>query len=343
MDKKIILSVAGSGKTSLIVEKLNLAKKYIILTYTNANYDNLCNKVRIKFGGTIPSNIFIYKFDFFLFNILFKAMYSDSFPELNGIEFDSSKINRFIGKDNPYYWNNGKMVYSARLSFKLLSDELSLIQRIHTITDCLVIDEVQDIGSRDFDLIMSFSKSNIELLYVGDFYQHTYQTSADNNYKQSLFNDFDKYVKCLKESGFAVDDKTLKSSYRCSKSVCNYVSNNLGIDIVSHRSDETVIKEIVDKNKIKEVWNNNDIVKLHYQLASNYVGNHRNWGDVKGEDNYNDVCIVLNKSTFDAYKKNKLKDLPPGTKAKLYVAITRARGNVYFLNYNEIKDLDLIL
>lgn len=335
MDKKIVLSVAGSGKTTLVVESLDLSKRFIVLTYTNANYENLCKKIRGKFNGVIPKNIFVYKFDFFVFNVLFRAMYSDYFPEIKGIEFDSSKINRYIGKDSPEYWHKGKMIYNARMSYLLLRNEILIVQRIQTITDCLIIDEVQDIGSRDFDLIMSFSKANVELLYVGDFYQHTYQTSADNNYKKSLFDDYSDYVKLVDRFGFDIDEKTLKKSYRCSKSVCDFVCNNLGIDIESHRADKTLIQEILDENTIEHIWNDDSVVKLHYEKASEYKGNHRNWGDVKGEDTFNDVCIILNKTCYLAFKQNKTKEIAPRTKAKLYVAITRAKGNVYFLNYQK--------
>ena len=41
MDKKLILSVAGSGKTTLIISQLNVDSKALILTYTENNYLNL--------------------------------------------------------------------------------------------------------------------------------------------------------------------------------------------------------------------------------------------------------------------------------------------------------------
>ena len=337
MDKKIVLSVAGSGKTTLVVDKLDLSKRYIVLTYTNANFDNLSNKIRNKFNGKIPYNIFVYKFDYFIFNVLFKAIYSDNYPEIKGIDFDSTKINRFVGKDSPKYWHSGKLIYSARISYRLLLDKNVIIQRIQKITDCIIIDEFQDIGSRDFDLVMSFVDANVDLLYVGDFYQHTYQTSADNNYRKSLFNDYREYIKILTNCGFNIDTGSLKNSYRCSKSVCEFVSHNLGINIRSNRIDETMIKEITSKDEIKTIWNDDNIVKLHYQNASDYSGNHRNWGDVKGEDDFNDVCIILNKTSFKAFKENKLKEIAPQTKARLYVAITRARGSVYFIDSGKVS------
>lgn len=339
MGKKIILSVAGSGKTTFVVNCLDLTKRYIVLTYTNANYDNLRKKIITKFDGVIPKNIFIYNFDYFLYNILFKGIYADLFPEIKGIEFDQNKINSYAKQGTDDYWKNKYMIYSARLSYYLLQNKSALLERIEAITDYLIIDEVQDVGSRDFDLIMTLSKSTINLLYVGDFYQHTYQTSADHNYRKSLFYNYSDYIKELKKYGFEVELDILNNSYRCSKSVCEFVKNKLRIPISSHRNDETDIAEIADIETIKDVWYNNDIVKLHYQKASEYSGNHRNWGDVKGEDKFNDVCIILNKNTYDHFKNNCLSDLNPITKAKLYVAITRAKGKVFLVNCLEIEKI----
>lgn len=336
MDKKVILSVAGSGKTTLIVGKLDLSKRYLVLTYTNANYDNLCKKTRERFDGVIPSNVTIFKFDVFLYSVLFKAMFSDDYQGIKGLNFNQNDVPSYLRQNNDSYWNNGSLIYSSRLSFFLLKHKDMLIKRIETITDCLIIDEVQDISSRDFDLITHFSKADVELLYVGDFYQHTYQTSADGNYKNSLFDSFDKYVKEFADAGFVVDVDTLNKSYRCSKTICDYVTNELGIHIQSRRTEETIIEEVKDKQRIIKLLKDEKIVKLHYKESYCYSGNHKNWGEVKGEDNYYDICIILNPTTYKMFVKNSLSELSPSTKAKLYVAITRARRNVYFINSKDI-------
>jgi DNA helicase-2/ATP-dependent DNA helicase PcrA len=41
MDKSLILAVAGSGKTTLIVDKLNLEERFLLITYTINNTRNL--------------------------------------------------------------------------------------------------------------------------------------------------------------------------------------------------------------------------------------------------------------------------------------------------------------
>lgn len=73
-------------------------------------------------------------------------------------------------------------------------------------------------------------------------------------------------------------------------------------------------------------------MKLHYQNGAKYGSCHKNWGETKGEDHYQNVCVLLNKSTSEKFFFGKLEELPPSTKNKLYVAITRAKGDVYFIN-----------
>lgn len=81
-------------------------------------------------------------------------------------------------------------------------------------------------------------------------------------------------------------------------------------------------------------------VLTQVQKAATYGVGHRNWGDTKGEDCYQDVCVLLNKTTMQAYKKDTLSKLAVSTRNKLYVAITRAKGNVYLIDEEQAKKLE---
>ena len=59
MDKSVILAVAGSGKTSLIIKKLNLEENFLLVTYTINNTRNLKESIIKKFGY-FPENIDLY-------------------------------------------------------------------------------------------------------------------------------------------------------------------------------------------------------------------------------------------------------------------------------------------
>ncbi len=339
MDKKIILAVAGSGKTTYIVDSLSLEKRSLIITYTIANYENLRKKILERFDGVWPDNITLMTFFSFLFKFCYKPFLSDKI-HAQGIAFNK-KPNRYAKKYSyEYYFTKSKHFYSNRLSLYLVDAQLvsDISKRVECFFDEFVIDEVQDVAGGDFSLLEKLMEIKVNQLFVGDYYQHTYDTSRDGNLNKSLFEDRGKYEDRFKKKGFEIDKTTLLKSYRCSQTVCSFISEYLGIDIESNRlsEEDTLIEYIDDLEELEAIMKNDSIVKLHYQKAYSFGDGHRNWGDTKGEDSYNDVCVLLNKTTKKAFEENKLAELSPRTKNKLYVAISRARGNVYFADEKKL-------
>ena len=58
MDKSVVFAVAGSGKTTRLVAALDEVRRFLLVTYTEANYNNLRAKVIERFGY-MPPNIAI--------------------------------------------------------------------------------------------------------------------------------------------------------------------------------------------------------------------------------------------------------------------------------------------
>ena len=179
--------------------------------------------------------------------------------------------------------------------------------------------------------------ANINMLFVGDFYQHTYDTSRDGNANKNLFGNFPSYEARFINQGVLSDKTSLVKSWRCSPSICRFITENLGIEIYSNQntamgSEASDIIFLSEQAQINSILANPNIVKLHFQNSSKYGSGHRNWGDTKGEDHYQDVCVMLNKATAAKYATGKLCELAPSTRNKLYVAITRAHGKVYLIN-----------
>lgn len=50
MDKRVIFAVAGSGKTTRLIDDLDLVKRVLLITYTESNYQEICRRVLVKFG-----------------------------------------------------------------------------------------------------------------------------------------------------------------------------------------------------------------------------------------------------------------------------------------------------
>lgn len=333
MDKTLILAVAGAGKTTEIINKIKKDDKTLIITYTENNYNILKNNVIKKFKG-IPDNIKIYTYFTFLYRFCFLPL--KKCFKVNGLEFNNNP-NRYIKANNINYYYNGlsKKMYHNRLA-KICLDYFNkdIIKRLEKYFDCIYIDEIQDFASHDFNLLLSIIKANCNILLVGDFYQHTFDTSRDGQVNSTLYNNYDNYINKIKTSDFniKIDTVNFLKSKRCSKQVCKFITDHLKIKIESYYNNESEIKEIYDENIIDKLVNDNKIVKLFYQNSKKYdIKNKDNWGNSKG-NTYINTCVILNKNSYEKYKKHKLNELPPSTKNKLYVALSRATKNVYIID-----------
>jgi DNA helicase II / ATP-dependent DNA helicase PcrA len=340
MDKRVVFAVAGSGKTSSIIDKIEEDSRCLIVTYTDNNTRNLKNRI-IRKLGKIPESVRIYSY--------FTFLYSFCYRPLCGYELKTKGINfnyplpKYAQRTKKNAWEHyidkSNRLFSSRVSKLLMEFNVTkeVIERIEGFFDLVCIDEVQDFAANDFNFLCELSKTNSELILVGDFYQHTFDTSRDGNTQKGLHDCFIKYCKKLENAGYSIDSKSLSNSYRCSPSVCDFVESNLKIKIKSHRDDKVKVTLLENINEIEQIFSDHSIVKLFYQKSNAYNGNTENWGNTKGLDHFQDVCVVLNPTTYKAFVSGKLAQLAPITKNKLYVACTRARGNLYFISESMLK------
>jgi len=97
------------------------------------------------------------------------------------------------------------------------------------------------------------------------------------------------------------------------------------------------VTDVQCSQEIDKIYQDNKIVKLFYQSSNKYSGFTDNWGNTKGLDDFTDVCVVLNPKSYKALLDNELHSLPATTKNKLYVACTRARGNLYLVEQKKLS------
>lgn len=270
MDKKLILAVAGSGKTTKIINDVKASDKALLITYTNNNAQQLIDKLIDKFGY-LPSNMAVYTYFSFLYNFCFKPL--REIDNVQGIDFVNKALRYAKQNELRYYMNlYTKKMYYYRLSKYCENGLLEEIKkRIEKYYEYLYIDEVQDLSANDFNFVINLIKClNVNILMVGDFYQHTYSTSNDGNVNKSLYDNYDTYIGRFSNNGINIDTNLLNKSYRCSKTICDYVKDNLGINIEANNNNISTIKEIVDGNQLDEVMKNDDIIKLFYNDSIKY-------------------------------------------------------------------------
>lgn len=342
MDRRLIQSVAGSGKTSYLIDRLDRERRFLLVTYTINNTEHLKNCIIRKFGY-LPNNITVYTYFEFLLAVCYRPFLADTIGA-KGIDWkmpDPATL-RFKRSNRAFYINPKGCLYHNRIALLCEPNAEKIARRIEKYYDCLYYDEAQDLGGHDFNLFLRIIQCNIEVLVVGDFFQHTFFTSQDGNTNSGLYDNLEKYLHLWNKARMQIDTDSLKKSHRCSPSITEFVRNNIGVNIFSHESKGGQVSFITEQNDVDAIVTDGSTPKLFLSDAKKYRCNSINWGDSKGLDDFVDVCIVLNQRTLQLYNKGRLNELAPLTKNKFYVACTRARRNIYFVPYTSLEKYKIL-
>lgn len=366
MAKRVILAVAGAGKTYHICHEIQPDERNLIVAFTHANIKNIQNEL-LEAYGRIPDSTRIMTFDAFVYHMLirpYEASIFDFFGE--DYKYDETGITlkkppqqriKVNGRDVPnkkykkkeylrHYMDERKQYYCETLSelaIYVKEGRESLIKtaagRLNRFFDNVMIDEFQDFREYDYELIVKLSKHLNNIVLVGDYHQHS--VSGQNNYgkpfkKGKAEISYDDFIEELSKERFDVDETTLIHSRRCSEEICSFIKDKLGIQIQSAGINAgTVIRP----SNIQEILDDQRIVKLVYDNASHYSFKAVNWSYSKG-DTYEGACVILNGSTKELVNENfsaaKLKTI---TLNKLYVALTRSKGDLYIVTADEFESV----
>ena len=367
MAKKVILAVAGAGKTYHICHTIDPTKKNLILAYTHENIHNIQKELCDAYG-CVPELTTVMTFHAFVYHHLILP-YEPSIKEHFGLQnFTSKGICMTEPPQQRIPDVSGQMVYNPRYRKKELIDhyvtkseqyycdrisELALYvknkresiikraaKRLNMFYDEILIDEFQDFREYDYELIMALAKQLKDVVLVGDYHQHS--VSATNNSGKPFKNrkgevSYDDFVTGIIKEGFTVDASTLAKSRRCSIDVCNYVSQKLGIEIASNGDHVGIVKWIDDDPY--SVLDDDRIIKLVFQESGKYSFPALNWSYSKG-DTIDSACVILTEGldNLDSNKFNPDK-VKTSTLNKLYVAMTRSRGDLYLMKASTFKEI----
>lgn len=370
MAKKVMLAVAGAGKTYYICHKIDFRKKNLIIAYTHENIHNIKKELCDANNGCIPELTSVMTFDAFVYHNLIlpyepsiaNHFSEDSFVSKGICLFDPPRqmVKNASGKSvyNPlyrkkdtlaHYVTSQRQYYCATLSelaLQVKKGKDNLVKRaairLNKFYDSILIDEFQDFREQDYELIIKLAKHLNNVLLVGDYYQHS--VSGKNNTgkpfeTQKRNISYIDFVNILRNENFDVDTTTLSTSRRCSADVCNYICCKLRINISSYDNHRGAIIWIDDIDKATSVLVDNTITKLVYSNSAKYLFNALNWSYSKG-DTLNCACVILTdkfeKLDEDDFKVGKI---PSSTINKLYVAMTRSRGDLYLVKASVFKKI----
>ncbi len=348
---KLIIAAAGAGKTTyLINEALKHDKEILITTYTEAN-ENEIKKKFIEINGSIPKNVTIQTWFSMLLQHGVKP-YQDYLTDkrINGMILVNQQSSLYVLESNvdEHYFSREYKIYSDKLSkFVFKCNEKSkgvVFDRLSRIYDYIFIDEVQDLAGYDLELIKLLFQTNSNIVLVGDPRQTTYNTHWEKQNKQYQDGKIKEFIqdKC-KEISVEIDENSLNCSYRNNELICQFSSKLFPEYTVptSKQNDEVEHKGVFFM-KESDV----DMYLVKYQPLQLRVDRRKkvntnfsvmNFGESKGLG-FDRVLIYPTQPILDFILNNK--NLDGKSRAKFYVAITRARHSVGIV-YN-FKDNDIV-
>lgn len=333
MDKRVIFAVAGSGKTTLLIERLSERSRTLILTHTVNNERHLKARIISRFGF-LPETVRVMTWFEFLHGFCCRPLLQQRLG-IRGLSFSPApqKVSR---SQKRHFQDYSGRVYHCRLSLLLIYHEMmpAIRARFERYYDELLVDEVQDFAGHDFNFLLKLCEVNASVLLAGDFYQHTFDTSRDGSTNASLHDDFHRYETRFRTAGITPDRETLSRTWRCSQVVCDFISGQLNIGIEAHGLHMTRIETVSDRQRAAALHADDGVIKLFYREHHRYGCYSMNWGASKGLDHFRDVCIVLGSTHWRLFSRGELSTLPAPSRNKLYVACSRARGNITFVPEN---------
>lgn len=340
-NNKVIIAAAGSGKTTFIAkESISKDEKILILTYTNENLNEIRKKI-IELQGVISSNITIRSWFSFLLSDGVRPYQNFLYDKqrINNICFTNSQSTRFIKKENieKYYLKNGEDIYTDKISlFVKECNEKSnsaVINRLEAMFDKIYIDEVQDLSGYDLELLELLFKSKIEVILVGDIRQATYSTNNAPKNKKYIGNKIYDYFKFLEKKKMCTIIYR-NECYRCNQSICDF-ADSLYPELeksISKNNENTGHDGIfiINSKDISEYMRIYNPQVLRYDKNTKFdKDNVLNFGQSKGLT-FNRVLIIPNGPIKKFLKTGDYLNIK-ASKAKIYVAFTRARYSVAIL------------
>ncbi|OYU47862.1 MAG: ATP-dependent DNA helicase [Rhizobiales bacterium PAR1] len=366
---KLIIAAAGSGKTTYLVRQALAVeeKRVLITTYTESNEEEIRRKF-FEIHGSVPANVHIQTWFSLLIEHGVKPFQGKLFDwEVAGMLLVSEKSGS-RGRDRqgrPMYWgeedfqrcyfDRRNRVYSDKLARLVMrcneAADGAVIERLSRIFPLILVDEVQDLAGHDLDILTALFRSPSNVVMVGDPRQVTYVTHLETRLKKYRDGGIADFVRAElpRKVTCDIDVASLMTSHRNSTAICELssklypklaaatackcaecrqpVPDDAGLFIVQRRD---LPRYIETRRPVQLRWSSS--VKIApADLPALTFGRSKGLG-------FDRVIVYPTKEMMD-WLKNSQSALKAETRAKLYVALTRARHSVavvYDIAHDEI-------
>ncbi|MDC4182243.1 UvrD-helicase domain-containing protein [Mycoplasma bradburyae] len=347
MSSRLYIAAAGAGKTHKIIEEvINTNEKVLITTYTINNTNQIRDRIKKKLGY-IPSNIIICTWMSFLLNEWIYPYQGIKLEcKIKGIILDNKDNNRFLSRnDIKYYVKNGKLHNEKISDFACLLNELNgeeVINRIKKIYSKIYVDEVQDLVGYDHEVLKKLIDSNVDVVMLGDPRQcafATHNTRKHIKYKNGKIKEF---INNNCKGNIIVDETTLNNTHRCNDQITQ-LANLLYPEMKAVESkrkcdkdDEGVFQ--IDEKDVSLYLQKYNAVQLRFSAKVKVADKYPvyNFGESKGLEF--ESVLIYTTNDFDEWINDVNYKLKEQTRAKFYIAITRAKHRVVIVNKGKIKN-----
>ena len=351
---QLIIASAGSGKTRFIVndaiDKASQGMSVLITTFTEACEQEIRDRI-VEIKGCIPEKIIVQTWFSFLISHGVKPFQGCLFDfDIKGLLLVNGQSALYSSESdiNKHYFTDSKKVYSdklAKLAIKCNQASKGMVfDRISRCFKWIYVDEIQDLAGYDLEVLDCLFKSNADILLVGDPRQATYSTNNSRKNKRYVKSEI---VNFFEDSKLDIDPDTtsLTVNYRCSESICN-LSNKLYLALPQATSGNSKITGhdgvfALPVEHVSEYLSKFNPIQLRDSIKTPVSDDFEvlNFGKSKGLGF--DRVVIYPSAPMVNWLKDNGAELTQAARAKLYVALTRARNSVAIvLKENDIKKID---
>lgn len=353
MRNKLYIAAAGAGKTTKIVEEaLEIKDERVLITsYTIANNEQIRTKL-MESVSFIPENLTVQTWFSFLLKEGVRPYQGIKFPKrIEGILFVDRQSTRYERKGSRAYYINGKQkIYSDKLSACsiFLDDENAglVFKRISKRYSYVFVDEIQDLCGYDLEVLKRLMEHNVKIIMVGDPRQCTYTTHPTNKYKRySDGNIKGFFLEECQHLDIEIDETTLNKNHRSCKPICQFADKIYDVKTPTVSAQETEVEHCgvfkLNRADIPRYLKKYNSDQLRYNRRKEVNDSYPcyNYGESKGLE-FDRVLLYPTKSIL-SWISNSKEEIAPQSKAKFYVAITRAKYSVAIV-YDDQKEGDAL-
>ncbi|WP_101721054.1 UvrD-helicase domain-containing protein [Eggerthella timonensis] len=337
---KVLVAVAGAGKTRRIAEEISSScnrKRILVLTYTERNQLEDANRIAMASGRT-NEHPCVMGWMAFLLNQIVRPYLPLLFPDaqLRGLGVSPQTFQYLGGADR--YFNKEGDAYPGTLA-KLAVEVIKAarqapLRRLELLYDLIYIDEAQDLRGNDLEIVKMLFKSRIETTVVLDPRQSVIATSKHDTKHKPY-----RGIKALgfykrKEMEKLCTIENLNETHRFVPEIAR-LSDAIIREIAAF--PETIshveCKEehsgvfVIPKDVVEEYASQYGATVLRWNKMSGVFQGSTvaNFGECKGMQ-CDHVVVVATNTINDFLLKGKV--LAEESACKFYVAVTRARFSV---------------